>query len=149
MENCFFSQIEFMSPEYDLCVRLRQKLLRKPLKLEFTESQLEDEINEFHFGVFDFENNLLGCLTLKPVNATTVKMRQVSIDDKLQGKGIGKYLVIESEKWAQLNQYTIMELHARDTAVTFYKKLNYQTKGKMFVEVSIQHWVMYKDLKQK
>ena len=89
---------------------------------------------------------LLGCLSFKPINLTTLKMRQVAIEDELQGKGIGKFLVNESEKWAKANQYQIIELHARDTAVPFYSKLNYQTIGEMFLEVNIPHWVMKKNV---
>ena len=146
MESLYFVPIEFMSPEYDSCVRLRDKLLRRPLQLEFTETQLEAEIDEFHFGVFDLENNLLGCLSFKPVNTTTLKMRQVAIDEEQQGKGIGTFIVMESEKWARANNYKHIELHARDTAVSFYSKLKYQKAGNMFVEVNIPHWAMRKSL---
>lgn len=146
MQSLFFAQIEFMSPEYDLCIRLRDKLLRKPLNLEFTEKQLEDECKEFHFGVFNHSNQLLACLSFKPLNSYTLKMRQVAVDDEFQGKGIGKFLVGESEKWALRNNFSQIELHARDIAVPFYLSLNYQRQGEMFEEVGIPHWSMKKML---
>ena len=135
-----------MSPEYDISVKLRDKLLRKPLNLAFTESQLEEESKEFHFGVYDLENSLLGCLSFKPIDPFTLKMRQVAIAEEQQGKGIGKFLVLESEKWASQNNYKLIVLHARDTAESFYTKLHYQKEGKPFVEVNIPHIVMKKNL---
>lgn len=146
MQSYYFVEIEFMSPEYDLCIRLRNKLLREPLRLEFTETQLEEESTEFHFGVFDTQYHLLGCLSFKHINADTLKMRQVAVDDVLQNKGIGTYLVMESEKWARDHHYTNIELHARDTAVFFYTKLNYQLIGEPFTEVNIPHRLMIKKL---
>jgi predicted GNAT family N-acyltransferase len=146
MNNYFFSPVEFMSPEYDLCVRLRYKLLRKPLELEFTELQLEEEKNEFHFAAFNLESDLLGCLIFKQIDLKTLKMRQVAIEVNLQGQGIGQFLVHESEKWARLNGYELIVLHARDTAAPFYTKLNYVKEGELFEEVNIPHWFMKKNI---
>lgn len=39
-----------------------------------------------------------------------------------------------------------MSLHARDTAVPFYNKLNYLQVGEPFIEVGITHFEMYKVL---
>jgi predicted GNAT family N-acyltransferase len=37
-------------------------------------------------------------------------------------------------------------LHARETAVSFYKKLGYTKEGNVFEEVGIPHWKMTKPL---
>jgi predicted GNAT family N-acyltransferase len=142
-----FAQIEFMSPEYDLCVHLRHEVLRKPLNLEFSEEGLEEEANEFHFGVFNYKLELLGCLSLKPQTADKMKMRQVAIRNSEQGKGIGKYLIQKTETWMVKKQYKIIELNARDTAVEFYLKLDYRKEGEMFKELNIPHWKMIKNLR--
>jgi len=39
-----------------------------------------------------------------------------------------------------------MELNARKNAVPFYKKLNYKTSGKEFMEIEIPHFKMVKTL---
>ena len=39
-----------------------------------------------------------------------------------------------------------MTLHARDTAIPFYKKLGYECVGEPFVEVTILHQAMQKRL---
>jgi N-acetylglutamate synthase-like GNAT family acetyltransferase len=127
-------------------VRLRDKILRKPLRLEFTEEQLEEESSEFHFGVYDIHDQLLGCLSFKPLVSNTIKMRQVAIDDVFQNSGIGSFLVESAEQWAVNHQYEWIDLHARDTAVSFYTKLNYQLYGEPFIEVNIPHRSMRKKL---
>lgn len=148
MNSILISQVDFMSPEYDLCIKLRQRLLRKPLNLEFTESQLESESAEFHFAVFNDENILLGCLSFKILDNTRLKMRQVAIDEQFQNSGIGSLLVKEAEKWALENHYTEIHLHARESAVNFYRNLGYQIYGEQFEEVTIPHWFMKKILNQ-
>ena len=39
-----------------------------------------------------------------------------------------------------------MVLHARETAVGFYEKLGYKTSGDKFIEVTIPHFPMQKEL---
>lgn len=146
MKDYNFYQIDFASPEYDEAVALRNKILRIPLGLEFTEEQLEKEWNEFHFVLKDQHDTLLACLIFKPVDSEILKMRQVTVDDKLQSKGIGSLLVKESELWAQQKAYRKIELHARDTAVEFYLKLGYEVSGPEFKEVGIPHRKMVKAL---
>jgi len=54
--------------------------------------------------------------------------------------------VHESEKFAVVKGFEKIELHARDTAVDFYKKSGYIPEGNIFKEVGIDHLSMYKIL---
>lgn len=69
-------------------------------------------------------------------------MRQVAVALAHQNKGVGAYLVEKSEQWARKNGFKRMVLHARETAVPFYHKLNYLTIGERFEEVGIPHFIM-------
>ncbi len=140
----YFSEIPFMSPEYDEAVALRNDILRKPLKLEFSVDQLEDEKDQIHLGVYGEDQVLLGCLTLKPIDETSIKMKQVAILEIRQRSGLGRKLVRFSEAWALRNGFFKMELHARDLAVPFYNKLGYKVEGEGFTEVGIMHYKMSK-----
>jgi len=64
----------------------------------------------------------------------------------LSEEGIGRALVEYSETWARNAGYRRMILHARETAVAFYESLGYQKIGDRFVEVTIHHWAMEKQL---
>lgn len=140
------SPIEFGSPDHDLTVRLRTDILRKPLGLEFTAEQLAAEWADLHVACFDDHENLVGCLILSKKDEKTVKMRQVAVAADRQRLGIGQAMVAWSEVWARRNGFEKMSLHARETAVPFYLKLNYEQLGKVFLEVGIRHFLMERDL---
>lgn len=139
-------EIKHDSGEYREEIILRDRILRKPLGLNFTKEQLNSEKNEFHFGAY-LSGKLIGCLLLKPIDNRRVKMRQVAVDEKIQGKGVGKKLVEFSEQFAFEKGYSEIILNARDTAVQFYLKLGYEVIGEMFIEVTIPHYKMRKILK--
>lgn len=139
-------RIEFGTPEYDEVIRLRYEVLRRPLGLEFTPEQLAEEYDQIHLAAYSATGALVACLNLTPADAATVKMRQVAVSPELQGRGIGAILVAESEKLAKSLGFDRMSLHARETAVPFYKRLGYHIEGERFEEVSIPHFRMEKSL---
>lgn len=139
-------QVDFATPEYDDTVRLRDKILRAPLNLVFSEEDLAKEYSDIHLAAYDEAWILRGCLVLTPKTNQVVKMRQVAVDFDEQGKGVGRALVNKSEVVARQNGFERIELSARDTAVPFYEKLNYQIEGDVFEEVSIAHFKMVKNL---
>ena len=139
-------QVEFATPEYDETIALRYKILREPLGLEFTEEQLAAEYADFHLAAYSDTWILRGCLVLTPKTHKVLKMRQVAVSIESQSKGIGTLLVQASETFARANGYESMELNARDTAIPFYEKLNYQKVGEEFIEVNIPHFKMVKSL---
>jgi GNAT superfamily N-acetyltransferase len=139
------SPIEFATPDMDEALVLRNQILRKPLKLEFKSEDISEEWDSYHLGAFYNSGILAGILILKPIGES-VKMRQVAIREDFQNKGIGVELVHYSEKFAGHLGFKKIELHARLTAVPFYKKLNYQIIGDIFKEVGIDHYYMEKQL---
>ncbi len=141
-----FQKIDFATPEYDLAVRLRTEVLRRPLGLEFTVEQLEKEWADDHFAAFDERGQLVGCLILTKKDSKSVKMRQVAVAPDRQKTGIGQFLVAHSEVWAARKGFEKMELSAREPAVPFYEKLGYARVGERFEEVSIPHFRMEKRL---
>ena len=136
--------IEFGTPEYDEAIRLRYEVLRRPLGLDFTAEALAAEYSDFHLGSYDEQAILRGILVLTPDSETVVKMRQVAVDTTYQRQSIGKQLVAFSEVFAKSKGFTQIVLHARETAVPFYEKLNYTVFGEPFEEVTIPHRAMQK-----
>ncbi|MFZ4506199.1 MAG: GNAT family N-acetyltransferase [Fimbriimonas sp.] len=138
-------EIAFESPEYWAAVQLRLEVLRKPLGLEFSESELAEEISQWHLGGFE-QDEILGCLTLVPLVGGQVKMRQVAVRPEHSNQGIGSALVNYSEEYALSRAAVEMVLHARLTAVRFYQRLGYEVRGEEFEEVGIPHVLMAKKL---
>ncbi len=140
-----FYPVDFGTPEFDLCIDLRHKVLREPLSLEFSCQDISIEFNSYHLACFH-EDNMVGVLVLHPLEEGLVKMRQVAIDDRFQSKGLGSKLVVYSEVFSKRIGYLNIVLHARDTAVNFYKKLGYTVTETPFIEVGIPHFKMTKRL---
>lgn len=140
--------LEFGSEDCKKSIELRRRVLRKPLGLDFTSADLISEHDQFHFALF-YNHELTGILllkTMKDINSSIIKMRQVAVDPEFQSNGLGSILVKYSEEWAIENGYRTIELNARKTAVPFYINLNYQEIGSEFLEVNIPHIKMIKNL---
>jgi len=133
------------SPMYEETVALRDEILRRPLGLRFTPEGLGAESSDLHLACY-LDGNLVGCLILGPAAAGTVNMRQVAVAAEMQGRGIGRAMVLRSEEIAREHGFTEMTLHARETAVPFYEALGYERVGERFEEVTIPHWSMRKSL---
>ena len=138
--------VEFGTPEYDETVALRDRVLRKPLGIEFSEAQIAQEYDSMHLALYSREGELLACLVMTPKGEGRWKMRQVAVEEMWQGKGIGKQLVLWTERQMQLLDAKIIELHARDIAIPFYLKLEYELEGEPFEEVGIPHRAMIKNI---
>lgn len=138
-------QIDYGSKEYEQMVRLRYEVLRKPLGLEFSNEELEQEKDDLLIGSFD-EDQMLGCCLLTKISDHCVRLRQMAVHKSQQGKGIGEALISFTEKIAKDKGFRILMMHARDTAIGFYEKYGYRVRGDQFIEVNISHHVMEKPL---
>lgn len=130
---------------YQDSVKLRDKILRKPLGMQFTEEQLMEETEQIHLSAWH-KNKLVACLILVPLEERKVKMRQVAVDDSYQRKGVGSALLQYAENYARHSNYKTLFCHARDTAKDFYLKHQYRIEGLRFQEIGIDHYRMVKDL---
>ncbi len=139
-------QIDYGTPEYDTMLRLRYDLLRKPLGLSFDPKELEKEKDDVLIGAFEDEK-MLGCCLLTRMDSKTLRLRQMAVYNNLQGKGIGRALMIFAENIARDMGYEILMMHARVTAIGFYEKLGYVKKDGQFIEITIPHVIMEKRLR--
>ncbi|MBS1537916.1 MAG: GNAT family N-acetyltransferase [Bacteroidetes bacterium] len=144
-----FSIVSYNSELYFKTIALRYEVLRRPLGLEFTSEQLLKECNDYHLAGSDENGNLHCCLVLTPIDIMTVQMRQVVVENTMRGKGIGGKLVEYSEEIAKEKGFKIMILHARESAIEFYLKHNYEVVGEPFQEVNIPHRFMRKSLVER
>jgi ribosomal protein S18 acetylase RimI-like enzyme len=126
-------------------VKLRDDILRKPLGLKFSPEELEDEKHNLMMAAYEDEH-ILGCCMLVEENSQTVRLRQMAVLNDLQGKGIGKALMQFAENLARDRGYRKITMHARQNAVGFYEKMGYRRVGNEFIEITIPHYVMEKDL---
>ncbi|MEP6674716.1 MAG: GNAT family N-acetyltransferase [Ferruginibacter sp.] len=136
-------QIDHGSPDYASMVKLRDDVLRKPLGLSFTADELAREKEDILIGAFD-EDEILACCLLTKVDAYTLKLRQMAVQNNMQGKGIGATMMNFAETLARDKGFRCLTMHARNTAIGFYEKFGYKKKGEEFIEVNVPHHVMEK-----
>lgn len=137
--------IDYGSNEYQQMIKMRDDILRKPLGIAFDETELENEKNNLFIGAFD-DDRMLGCCMLVADDKTVVRLRQMAVLNDLQGKGIGRALIQFAENLARDRGYKKMIMHARKNAVGFYEKVGYGVTSAEFIEVTIPHVVMEKNL---
>lgn len=140
-----FIEIEWQSERYEQEIELRDRLLRAPLGLSFSDEQLQAEAGELHFGIVD-QQRLIACAVIVPLSEGHVKLRQMVVDTDHQKTGIGTRLIGQIEAELTGRGIEQIELNARDIATGFYERLGYQKQGEEFIEVSIPHWKMVKSI---
>ena len=142
--NIEYKEIPFGGAQYKSTIDLRYKVLRQPLGLVYDPAVLALETNDHHLCAFSESGALLACMIMTPVDNEIVKMRQFAVNPDFQSVGIGSGLVRYAEEWAKNSGFDRIELHARQSAVPFYLKLDYNLSGEEFIEVKIPHRFMFK-----
>lgn len=138
--------IDHGTPEYQQMIKLRDDILRKPLGLSFSQEELMQEKDQILIGAFD-EDKMLGCCMLVNEGDGVVRLRQMAVNNNLQGKGIGRALMNFAENIARDQGFRRLTMHARKTAIGFYEHLGYQICSEEFLEVTIPHFIMEKRLR--
>lgn len=137
--------IDYGTTEYQQMITLRNDILRKPLGLHFAPEELENEKHEILIGAFE-EDKMIGCCMLVKEETKTCRLRQMAVLNNVQGKGIGRALMLFAETIARDRGFRKLTMHARKTALGFYERLGYKISGEEFKEVTIPHYVMEKNL---
>lgn len=142
MELCV---VDYESPYYPQVLELRNRLLRLPLGLNLFDEDLDEDRDQY-VVIAIRDEKVVACVMIKIIDEVTVKLRQMAVDEHLQGSGIGSMLIGYAENFCLLNDYYIIELHARKAVSEFYRKLGYTVVGEEFEEVGIPHLKMTKRL---
>ncbi len=137
--------IDHGSQEYQQMLHLRNEILRKPLGLKIEQEETEKEKNEILIGAFE-EDKMLGCCMLVNEGNKNCRLRQMAVLNTLQGKGIGRAMMVFAENIARDRGFKKITMHARKTALGFYERLGYKVIGEEFKELSIPHYIMEKNL---
>lgn len=140
--------------------RLRFEVLRRPLGMVLgsEENAREAECRhlvawvdrEVHDGLGRVgvgEPAVVGCtLWLGDADGRGGKLLQMAVDSRWQGTGLGARLVRELERKVFIDGFREVRLHARETAIGFYRKLGYEVEGETFFEVGLPHKLMRRTL---
>lgn len=70
----------------------------------------------------------------------------MAVLNDLQGKGIGRAMILFAENIARDQGYKVLNMHARKPVVGFFEKMGYTVVSDEFFEISIPHYEMEKTL---
>jgi predicted GNAT family N-acyltransferase len=130
---------------YRKCVRLREAVLRKPLGLIITREELADDTTRQHFCALSY-GSVVGSVSLKPLDETTLQLKQMAVAEERRGEGVGAHLLAHAEAWGVSGGFLLMVLNARTGVEGFYAHYGYQALGKPFQENTVPHIRMTKRL---
>ena len=137
--------IDYGTHEYRQMVKLRDDLLRKPLGLTFSKEELESEKENMLIAAFE-DDDILGCCMLVEKDHETARLRQMAVLNNLQGKGVGSAILQFAENLARDRGYKKIMMHARKNTAEFFEKCGYKVSGTEFIELTIPHYQMIKEL---
>ncbi len=138
-------EINYSSEEYQKLLNFRFQNLRKPLNLEWSKNDLMNEDQQNHFALKN-RNEIVGSFCLKKIDCSTIRLRQMAIEKKLQKQGYGSSILKFTEKFAIMNNYKKIIIIARLSAIDFYKKNFFKTSGNIFIDVTVKSIKMYKEI---
>jgi GNAT superfamily N-acetyltransferase len=137
--------IDYGTPEYRQMLKMRDEILRKPLGLKISNEEIEKEKDNLFIAAFEDEQ-MLGCCMIVEMDPRKARLRQMAVLNNLQGKGIGRALIQFAENIARDHGYRVMSMHARKPTVPFFEKMGYKVTGSEFIEITIPHYEMEKEL---
>ncbi len=144
-KNISIKTFEYGYDIYRESVPFRNKVLLEPHDRPESCSDFDFPEIDIYIGAFLGEH-LIGTVILTPRENGTVQMRQLAVEENYRSQGIGRDLVLFSENLARERGFSIMVLHARESAVAFYLRLGYERFGDRFLEIDLPHWEMKKAL---
>ncbi len=84
-----------------------------------------DELSDLlpHFFIAEYEGEIVGCATLEVYSKKLAELRSLAVSPKVQGKGVGRDLVIACVEMAKtLNIFEVMAISASED---FFKKCGF------------------------
>lgn len=146
ISNIEIQKVSYLSEKYEDILKLRDKVLLAPLGLENPPEETEQGGESEHFAAIS-EGKVIGTVQLLELDAFVVKIKNMAVDQPAQRGGVGRLLIRAAEERAGEKGYQKITLSARESAVGFYERLGYRTRGTQFLIAGVPHITMYKDLK--
>jgi len=142
------TEVNFGTKEYQSLLDFRYINLRKPLNLQWSSEDLDNEQNQIHCALF-INNQIHGSCLIKSENNKIVRIRQMAISKEFQQKGYGKKLLVFAESLVFKKKFSKIIITARLSALEFYLKSGYKVIGEKFIDVTVESIKMFKIIKNE
>ena len=101
-----------------------------------------DPIAEHVLAFIDGQCVATARIYLDDKDASKAKVGRMAVLKEYRGQGIGTALLGEAIRTGLMQGASVFELHAQQSAVSFYAKLQFKPDGAIFDEVGIPHQCM-------
>ncbi|HEV2524250.1 MAG TPA: GNAT family N-acetyltransferase [Gammaproteobacteria bacterium] len=139
-----FKIIEHRTADYKSAVLLRERILRAPFDLHFSDAELLAE--KAHVQIVGLNGSEVIATAVLVPEGQCCKMQRVVVKEDLANTGIGSQMMTFCEDYAKKHGFETIYCHARDSAVNFYLKNGYEAEDDYFSEDTIPHLKMRKVL---
>jgi predicted GNAT family N-acyltransferase len=143
-----YRRITTADPEYKLEKDLRNRVLRVPLGLTLSATDVQGEDAQMHIVAMDEGGRMVGCVLLVFPGDGTARVRHVAVEPHCRRTGIGAGMMEQAENAAREKGVRKITMHARLYARGFYERLGYRAASDIFTEVTIPHISMEKTLEE-
>ena len=118
------------APDWQAYQRFRWAMLRAPW-LPDQQPQLEPQgaADVDHVIARTDQGEVVGCGRIHWLEQGRAQIRAMAVHPDWQGTGLGRRLLQHLERLARGRGITHIKLHARDTAIDFYKRCGYDVSG--------------------
>jgi GNAT superfamily N-acetyltransferase len=120
-----YRQITPEDAEYPGEQELRSAVLRRPLGLELSREDIQEDRARIHLVAIDAQERVVGCV-LMAREGDTARIRQMAVAKGVQRQGVGRELMRQIEAIAIRMGCPRASMHARCGARGFYEKLGYK-----------------------
>lgn len=141
-----YQEAAYESEYYQQSLLLREKILRRPLGMENRPEDVSNDALQTHLVAL-LNNTVVATISIVWLDDVYAKLRQMGVDESIQGKGIGAKLMYYAHNIVKENGRTHITLNARASAVGFYKALGYAEASEPFEEIGIPHQKMLLSLR--
>jgi len=126
---------------------LRWKILRAPHDQPRITEQDDEGTKDYPIMVCEVDGIPIGVGRAHFVSEGEAQIRSISVEEEWSGKGIGSIVLKELEKIVTAKGAKRIIIHARSSAVEFYKKHGYQVVEQSYTLFGvIHHYLMEKKI---
>ncbi|MGO1923518.1 MAG: GNAT family N-acetyltransferase [Jeotgalicoccus sp.] len=116
--------------------RLLNKNEQPPMELLLTadpsETLVKDYLERGHCYILEIDNQTAGVYILRKTNPDTVELINIAVDERYQGRGVGKALVKDAIQKAKAMGYKTIEVGTGNSSIgqlALYQKCGFRITG--------------------
>src|SRR5687767_2687977 len=99
--------IKTTDPEYEQMKALRLEVLLNPIGVPSSYINPDKEQHDILVAALEREQ-MIGCCILTPIDENTLQLRQMAVDTKSQGTGVGAAMIEFAEEVARKRSFNLL-----------------------------------------